>query len=114
LKELCREILSRHAIPANRILGHSDVAPARKDDPGELFPWKDLAEAGVGLWPEKLAHALDQGALPRFGYDPQAPRDKTIIAFQRHFRAQNLSGRWDEECGRLLADLLAKSSTVSL
>jgi N-acetylmuramoyl-L-alanine amidase len=114
LKELCREILSRHAIPANRILGHSDVAPARKDDPGELFPWKDLAEAGVGLWPEKLPHALDPGALPRFGYDPQAPQDKTIIAFQRHFRAQNLSGRWDEECGRLLADLLAKSSTVSL
>ena len=48
---LCQGIVTRHAIPAWRVLGHSDVAPMRKDDPGELFPWETLAKAGIGLWP---------------------------------------------------------------
>ena len=52
LIDLCRDILARHPIPAARVLGHSDVAPARKEDPGELFPWAQLAEAGIGLWPQ--------------------------------------------------------------
>ncbi len=49
--ELCKDILSRRAIPARNVVGHSDVAPERKQDPGELFDWKFLAEHGVGLWP---------------------------------------------------------------
>src|SRR5262249_2793887 len=48
---LSLDIFTRHAIPPERVLGHSDVAPARKQDPGELFPWKTLATAGIGLWP---------------------------------------------------------------
>src|SRR4051794_13840859 len=54
---LCRDIVGRHAISAPRVLGHSDVAPARKQDPGEKFPWARLAAAGVGLWvaPEPIA-----------------------------------------------------------
>ena len=47
---LCRDILSRHPIPPKRVLAHSDVAPARKQDPGELFPWGELAAAGIGHW----------------------------------------------------------------
>jgi N-acetylmuramoyl-L-alanine amidase len=59
LVALGQGILQRHAIASWRVLGHSDVAPARKDDPGELFPWQRLAEAGIGLWP---AHGEDAGA----------------------------------------------------
>jgi len=51
LIDLARGILSRHPIPPNRVLGHSDVAPQRKQDPGELFDWSRLARAGIGLWP---------------------------------------------------------------
>jgi len=50
---LCQSILSNHEIPASRIVAHSDVAPARKQDPGEHFPWQRLAEAGIGLWPDE-------------------------------------------------------------
>ena len=50
--ELCRAILSRHAIPQSRIVGHSDIAPLRKQDPGEHFPWARLAEANIGIWPD--------------------------------------------------------------
>ncbi len=53
---LCHGILLRHPIPSARVLGHSDVAPARKEDPGERFPWKQLATAGIGLWPEPEGH----------------------------------------------------------
>ena len=77
LIDLAQGILARHAIPPARVLGHSDVAPARKTDPGELFPWKRLAENGIGLWPVarssqserrgtgEVAFAAD---LARFGY----------------------------------------------
>ncbi len=51
LIDLAGGILSRHPIPAHRVVGHSDVAPARKMDPGERFPWKQLAEFGIGIWP---------------------------------------------------------------
>ena len=51
LAGLCREILARHPIPPHRVLGHSDVAPGRKRDPGELFDWQWLAGQGVGIWP---------------------------------------------------------------
>jgi N-acetylmuramoyl-L-alanine amidase len=103
---LAKEIVGRHAIAAARILGHSDVAPARKDDPGELFPWQRLAGEGLGLWPRPATIARGAEDLPRFGYDPSAPQEKLILAFQRHFRPQKLDGVWDGECGQLLAGLL--------
>lgn len=109
-------IRGRWDVPDSRILGHSDVAPARKDDPGEKFPWQVLAEHGHGLWPEAFGHfepereaamgpplgptdggpgvfAL-QGALGKLGYDilPGGPYDvetETIVrAFQRHWHPQ--------------------------
>jgi N-acetylmuramoyl-L-alanine amidase len=104
---LCQAIIARHAIAPARVLGHSDVAPARKDDPGELFPWARLAREGVGLWPVKSASTLGAEALLRFGYDPAAPLEKVIAAFQRHFRPGRVTGIWDGECAGLLAGLLA-------
>ena len=53
--DLCLSILSRHAIPPRNIVAHSDVAPDRKEDPGEKFPWEDLAQNGIGLWPAGVA-----------------------------------------------------------
>jgi N-acetylmuramoyl-L-alanine amidase len=114
LKMLCKAIQARHAIPAARVLGHSDVAPARKEDPGELFPWKEMAKSGVGLWPEKAVTMLGADALARFGYDPEAPPETVITAFQRHFRPEKLDGLWDDECGRLLAGLLANGASPGL
>jgi len=107
---LCHSILMRHPIPSWRVLGHSDVAPARKEDPGELFPWQRLAKAGIGLWPQAPGSGLGADALIRFGYDPDAPLDKVITAFQRHFRPKRLDGQWDGECAGLLASLLSTAS----
>lgn len=116
LIDLSKEILARHPISPDRVVGHSDVAPARKDDPGELFPWKCLAEFGIGLWP---AHGPFEGAvhpqiaheLARYGYgvppDTDVPLEKVILAFQRHFRPAALTGVWDDECAVLLAGLFA-------
>jgi len=105
---LCHSVLMRHPIPSWRVLGHSDVAPARKEDPGELFPWQRLAKAGIGLWPQVVASDLGQESLSRYGYDPEAPQEKVITAFQRHFRPKKLDGQWDYECAGMLASLLRK------
>jgi len=117
LIDLAQGILERHAIPAHRVLGHSDVAPARKLDPGELFPWKHLAEFGVGLWPavkERLSAPFDE-ALRFFGYgfEPEADVsfEKAVEAFQRHFRPARIDGRADAECEAILAALLAQAET---
>ncbi|HSS12562.1 MAG TPA: N-acetylmuramoyl-L-alanine amidase, partial [Rhizomicrobium sp.] len=107
LTTLCHSILMRHPIPSWRVLGHSDVAPARKEDPGELFPWAQLAKAGIGLWPQAVASDLGADALTRYGYDPGAAEEKLVTSFQRHFRPKKLDGQWDGECGGLLASLLA-------
>lgn len=111
---LCHSILMRHPIPSWRVLGHSDVAPARKDDPGERFPWKRLAGAGIGLWPAAAPSNLGAESLARFGYDPDAPPDKVVTAFQRHFRPNLLNGQWDGECAELLHGLLEKFTRPAL
>ncbi len=107
---LGREILARHSIAPWRVLGHSDVAPLRKEDPGELFPWARLAEAGIGLWPAQAvdpgAHAV-AGLLAQYGYDPDAPPDKLITAFQRHFRPSRVDGMADDETRQVLWGLIA-------
>jgi N-acetylmuramoyl-L-alanine amidase len=106
---LCHGILLRHPIPSWRVLGHSDVAPVRKEDPGELFPWQQLAKAGIGLWPEAVPSNLGAEALARYGYDPNAPKHRVIAAFQRHFRPKKLDGQWDCESAGLLASLFTKA-----
>jgi len=109
---LCHGILQRHPVPAWRVLAHSDVAPTRKEDPGELFPWVELAKAGIGLWPEATQSDLAADALAGYGYDPNAPQDKVITAFQRHFRPATLDGQWDSECAGILSGLLTRLQSV--
>ena len=126
LIELLDEIRGRWEIPDGRILGHSDVAPERKTDPGELFPWKRLAQAGHGLWLEPPAApgpALSlgddgtgvfalQAGLTRLGFDsaPSGQFDahtQTIItAFQRHWRSDRVDGVADGETRARLVHLL--------
>jgi N-acetylmuramoyl-L-alanine amidase len=103
---LCKEILGRHPIPAQNVVGHSDVAPQRKEDPGELFPWRLLAEHDIGLYPTELPlDGVGAENLAPYGYDLSKPRF-AITAFQRHFRPTLLDGEWDDECAHLLAALL--------
>jgi N-acetylmuramoyl-L-alanine amidase len=107
LKTLARDILARHPIPARNVVGHSDVAPRRKTDPGELFDWPRLAAAGIGLWPED---ALEEDGdatslLAEFGYET-VDIAKTIEAFQRHFRPARIDGVADgETLGRISSAL---------
>ena len=116
---LCRDILSRHAVPARNVVGHSDVAFLRKEDPGERFDWAWLAEQGVGVWPKQPSGSRQQASaqevqqqlsLYGYGIEPTGawdePTKHCIIAFQRHFRPGNLNGRWDTECQGLLETLL--------
>lgn len=112
LIELAGDILARHPdIRPRNVLAHSDVAPTRKMDPGELFDWRLLAEYGIGLWPEEAdAAVLDPDAvtemLSAFGYATH-DRFAAIRAFQRHFRPERVNGRIDFETVRRLAGLLA-------
>ncbi len=113
---LAGEILDRHPIPPERVLGHSDVAPLRKEDPGELFDWPRLAAAGIGVWPSfpaPLAEAPPEtevrAALARYGYgyldeDPAA----VIRAFQRHFRPGAVTGEADAETAARLFALVGR------
>jgi N-acetylmuramoyl-L-alanine amidase len=114
---LAQDIFTRHPIPPERVVGHSDVAPARKMDPGELFPWAVLAEAGIGLWPGVGAtpgpqplHGRFEDALRRFGYgvrpELDIPMETVVTAFQRHFRPARIDGIPDAECAGILAALL--------
>ncbi len=106
---LCRDIGRQHPIPPRNVVGHSDVAPMRKQDPGELFPWRRLAQAGIGLWPSP-APPLDDDPrrmLSAFGYDLANNDLKTVtVAFQRHFRPALIDGQFDDETCRLLQGLL--------
>lgn len=115
---LCRAIVARWPIPPSRVLAHSDVAPARKQDPGELFDWPRLAAAGIGLWPRPGAGAprgVDQlqSELARLGYGvaPSGRLDEptrlVVTAFQRHFRPARVDGHPDRATLACLDGLLA-------
>jgi len=93
--ELCQGVISRWPIPQNRIVGHSDIAPDRKEDPGELFPWKRLAASGVGIWPDPVRPEpwMTHGAAP-------GDAGLTVENLQRDLSAIgyriNVSGSYDE------------------
>jgi N-acetylmuramoyl-L-alanine amidase len=124
---LCREIVARHGIPPERILAHSDIAPGRKQDPGELFPWERLAAEGLGAWvrpsPIVPGHVLQLGdagpevrelaaRLRRFGYGAadsgefDAALETIVAAFQRHFRPIRVDGVADRSTVATLERLL--------
>lgn len=108
--DLSRGIVARHAIPPARVIGHSDVAPMRKEDPGELFDWQGLAAAGIGVWPKPrpVQWSDDEffAALQRYGYDI-SDRAAATRAFCRHFRQRLLSDRPDAELAARLNGLLS-------
>jgi N-acetylmuramoyl-L-alanine amidase len=112
LIELCRDIIGRHpAIVPRNVVGHSDIAPKRKVDPGLRFPWARLAADGIGLWPRPGAKPVEgdlQTALQRFGYPPpvEVTTADIITSFQRRFRPAKADGIADPETRALLADLL--------
>jgi N-acetylmuramoyl-L-alanine amidase len=114
VRDLCLSILSRHPIPAGNVVAHSDVAPDRKEDPGEKFRWDDLACNGVGIWPIRVPNLGTGGeirdaiglravraALVRIGYSvaPEGTLDpalSTVLrAFQRHWRPEAVTGQAD-------------------
>lgn len=112
---LVQSIMMRHKITRGNVVGHSDIAPARKEDPGELFPWERLAKLRLAL-PSPTKNLMDPRwtdggfllALERFGYDVSDPL-AAIRAFQRRFRPTNIDGIIDGECrAKLLALLLPR------
>src|SRR6476646_5276693 len=135
---LCRGIMLRHQLPAHRVLAHSDVAPSRKKDPGEKFPWHSLANSGVGHWVQpapivrgetlKLGSISDdvanmQTAFARYGYGIPTHGKfdgatlEVVAAFQRHFRPARVDGIADRSTistlHALLASLPAEAVTVT-
>jgi N-acetylmuramoyl-L-alanine amidase len=121
--QLLKDIFERWPdLDAKRVVGHSDVAPERKADPGEKFPWRRLAQAGVSIWPEHVAMQLDEDdivsdiqlQLGAIGYDVKqtgAMDNSTkaaLVAFQRRFRPADISGAADEETRFLLAAVAHK------
>ncbi|MEX0956834.1 MAG: N-acetylmuramoyl-L-alanine amidase [Rhizobiaceae bacterium] len=126
--ELCRGIVARHAIRPERVLAHSDIAPGRKIDPGEKFPWAALANAGIGHWVSPEPAGADAGlcendsgdavkslqfGLLSYGYGIEVAGrydDRTRIvveAFQRHFRPGRVDGAADRSTIDTLQNLLA-------
>jgi N-acetylmuramoyl-L-alanine amidase len=129
LEALCADIVARHRIRPERVLAHSDVAPKRKKDPGEKFPWARLAGKGIGHWvPPVAVLAADsgiardaagplvadvQGMLARYGYGIQPTggfdplTEFVVTAFQRHFRPERVDGRIDQSTITTLERLAA-------
>ncbi len=116
---LLKEILPRWpGLSPARVVAHSDIAPERKLDPGEKFPWIRLAEAGVSIWPKRMSMSFPpgedrvgrvQGELALIGYGVEksgamdAPTRAALVAFQRRFRPQKIDGLIDQETQELLA-----------
>ncbi|HEY0210983.1 N-acetylmuramoyl-L-alanine amidase [Acerihabitans sp.] len=123
---LSRDIVSRYHILPGNVVGHSDIAWRRKQDPGPLFPWRQLAAAGVGVWPDRqrvdyflagrdpdarVAMAGVMTRMARYGYDvspelPSALRQQALAAFQMHFRPRDFRGLADAETEAILDALL--------
>ena len=104
--ELCLAVLARHPILARNVVGHSDVAPGRKQDPGELFDWRGLAANGVGLWPGPDEAAVEDvgAALAAIGYGPDPA---ALAAFQRHWRPDRVDGLADAQTRVRLGAVMA-------
>ncbi len=131
LKKLSQFLVKKYKINKKNILGHSDIAPTRKKDPGEKFPWKYLAKFGIGKWHLLSQKTLIKGRrkkispinkkiffnnLSRLGYSIKSPaklkKDKFLIlitiAFQRRFRQELINGKIDQECLLISQNLVKK------
>jgi N-acetylmuramoyl-L-alanine amidase len=133
---LVADILDRQGLGPHAVVGHSDVAPGRKLDPGERFPWAQLAAAGAALWPlrpvnedfspiaaqgdEGMAVLAAQETLAAIGYGvaqsgvfDAATRD-VLAAFQRRFRPTRIDGRLDQQTAALLADIATQTARLRI
>jgi N-acetylmuramoyl-L-alanine amidase len=130
---LVKDIMARHNIAPENVVGHADVAPQRKQDPGALFPWKRLAEEGIVPWPDESVAALKrvqyESALPdiawfqrklaAIGYvvsqDGQASQEtrNVLIAFQTRYRPSKIDGEPDAETAALLDSPMRVTLPVS-
>lgn len=128
LTDLARDIIARYDIKPQNVVAHADIAPQRKDDPGPLFPWQQLAAQGVGAWPEAsrvafylngrdpyspVDTALLLDALERYGYPvtpdmTPAQQKRVIQAFQMHFRPALWNGVADAQSLVIAEALLEK------
>ena len=107
--KLSQDILTRHAIPNYNVVGHSDIAPDRKIDPGELFPWQELAQNGIGTYPDQdikvnpeITAKSPQQLLELIGYNLRIEQSTLIKAFQRRFRPQKIDGIIDDQTRQIL------------
>jgi N-acetylmuramoyl-L-alanine amidase len=116
LEWLCLDVISRRLIPPHRLVGHSDIAPDRKTDPGELFDWRRLARAGIGIWPpanplpprSAIDSAQSLSDLVAIGYcATSGSQTAALAAFQRRFRASCCDGRLDAETAARLIEVRA-------
>jgi N-acetylmuramoyl-L-alanine amidase len=125
---LAKDIIARYDIKPQNVVAHADVAPQRKDDPGPLFPWKQLAAQGIGAWPDaqRVAFYLNGRAphtpvdtaslldlLSRYGYEVKPEmtlreQQRVIMAFQMHFRPALWNGVADAETQAIAEALLEK------
>lgn len=116
LVALASTLVRRHRIPPYNVVGHSDIAPRRKSDPGELFDWRRLALAGVGIWPaESDRCTMDadsmRALLAACGYET-VDLFASVRAFQRHFRPSRVNGRIDFETARLARGLAERIAAL--
>lgn len=129
---MMKDIIQRYGIEPQNVVGHSDIAPQRKSDPGPLFPWAELASQGIGAWPDKelvdfylegraLSAPVDianfQNLLVKYGYKTpltgqlDKETQRVVQAFQMHFRASNISGIPDAHSEAILMALIDKYRT---
>ena len=126
LKKICNQLINKYKIKKQNIIGHSDIAPLRKKDPGEKFPWKKLSNNGIGIWHFKQSSFLKKYRkkkilkkdvqkfvrnLKKIGYfvtnNKKSFLTKTVVAFQRHYRQELINGVMDKEC-LIISQNLAK------
>jgi len=132
LLPLIKDIVARNQIAPENILGHSDIAPQRKQDPGPMFPWKQLADAGLIIWPDaeqvKLKQAGFEGHLPDIAWfqkklhvhgfavpqtgELDAATQNVISVFQMKYRPANIDGKPDAETAAILEVLTTAPSTI--
>ena len=125
LNKLLRKLIKKYKIKVNNILGHSDISPNRKKDPGEKFPWKKLAKNGLSIWHDLNEKKLETFRnhktkinekkvfiinLKKIGYSKNFKDQIFIIkAFQRRFRQNLINGKIDKECFLISKSLLNSS-----
>ena len=128
LIKICKSLIKKYKIKKKNVIGHSDVAPLRKIDPGEKFPWKLMADKKIGIWHDYKSSLLKKYRnikilekkdkikfiknLNKIGYHVSTKKNffltKTIKAFQRHYRQELVNGHIDRECLIIAQNLIKK------